>query len=338
MDNDKFIRDLNTNLEFFSPPPNLPHDSQFIENAILRELGPYFRHVDKLHEILYFKTHIWECAIFLSLKNRPEKLELFNEIFSIVNNAHSSNTYLFSHYLRSTWQSIREALKNFTDLYFLQRKKELTPTRLSVKISFQEIGLIIEESLSHFVKHISYLLHAHSHGEPLNLTGDITLGKATYILSSNAKLKQLTHPAPLHIPLNQLRNIAYHSNYTIQNDPSTSICTYGSNNKIHVQYADIIKTIIELIDLYNILKTANSFYTVDNENFVHDLMATSTVTTETIIATISEILTYNKLQIQEFEHTSNRWKITILDPYARQNDDIKNILRDTLQAISFLSG
>jgi len=197
--------------------------------------------------------------------------------------------------------------------------------------------MLIEECIFPFLKQLSFfhLTTLGSIPDYLELES-VSLGKTVNILSQNNTFYPATHPAPLKLPLNQVRNISFHCNYKIRENSEDIFCTYGKNrNKsIVINYSDLTLLFIELLTIYDILKSANSFYTIDYSNCIQDIMSNPTVSNDTCIATISEILTANGLKIKDIDHKENDWHILAIDPIARDQYEHRMIL---LQALRFIT-
>ncbi len=310
-----------------------------LSTEMFHDLSPYFSNAKELHSLIKCKTHLWEYFVYTSIRNNKEKKELFDDIFRIIHSAKTSNLYLFTKILRETWQNIREAIQNYQDLYQIERKKEEIANRISVKICFHEIGIIIEECISPFLKQLSlfYLITTKEFPFDQDIQ-NISLGKTVETLSRNTLFHPLTHPTPLSISLNQLRNIASHGTYKIQSDNQKIVCHYGQKRKqsITVNFKDLVLSFQELITIYSIIKSANSFYTTDYSNTIEDLIEQTTVTQHTCVATISEILLVNGLIIKELYRSEKQVDITAVDPFARSTDEHRALLMQTLRFLSFM--
>jgi len=114
--------DLKSDLSDLANPISPAYWEQ-LNSEMLHELSPYFSNIDELYTTISCKTHLWEYSIYKSIKNTKDKKDLFDSIFKIVHSAKKTNSYLFTKTLRETWIDIREALKNYFDLFYLERKK-----------------------------------------------------------------------------------------------------------------------------------------------------------------------------------------------------------------------
>ena len=152
-------------------------------------------------------------------------MSAFNSFFSIYKEAKINNYKRTFETLSEELSATTKAIQNYAEVGNLEQDKNVDRLDLFAKLCFRDIGEILEGSVKQFSKQI-YLLKCKS--EVIKRNEKISFGKIINILLSQG-LENCYKFKSYSIAINQLRNIAFDTDYLIDSKKELIICKYGSN-------------------------------------------------------------------------------------------------------------
>ncbi len=309
-----------------------PIDQHALALQMLNDLKPYIENSEHLQKAIEFGTHLWEFAVFLNVKKDASRLACFNELCTCFLTAKKQHPNDFIASYRHYYKAKNKAIKDYADLFHLERSKSQTPHDLSVKIAFQEIGQLIEGCIQPFARHFLYLINLAQTNMSIRSLADfdrMSLGDVVTALNGKSAFHNLYAPAPWNLSISQWRNIASHCSYSYRKDTQTILCTYGKTGKtksVELTYADILKLCKAVNDIGCFHKMTDAIFSLGIFDIISPLVSAHDITPDTIVGTIIEFLSSNSLTVVSLNYETSPWELNAIDRLNRSEQQLTHIL------------
>ena len=294
----------------------------FSEEQMFDDLSPFFTDHELLKKIVEQRTHIWEYAVFLSIKDDADLSSGFHEIFDIYKSC-SQNKERLRRIARHHFRSVRTALENAHDSFYLERRKDSFLDRVQVKSAFQELDILLEGSVLPLLRLIASL-----YGGKIKEYDSHSFGQVVSILESNTRLRSILAPSPWNVRLSQWRNISSHKSYALDTNGESIVCTYGKYRQqtVVIPCSEMEYFLIRLNAIFHVIKSAIMFVEADYIWAIRDLLRSVDVSIDTITDTFAQYLISHGINIIKFTTVDSSWAIEGIDTLFRDGNTVEDIL------------
>ncbi|MDD2337759.1 MAG: hypothetical protein PHD01_14450 [Geobacteraceae bacterium] len=314
-----------------------PVDQEALCSHMARDLAPYVPNVANLRTAIAMGSHLSEYATFLIIKSDGHDFAAFNGLCRLWLHARSTHPLEFAESFKSFYRPKRKAIRDYSDLFHLERPKKSVADDLSVKMAFTEVGQIIEGCIQPFARHF---LHLQLLKTPCTLTTSLSgiagmsLGDVIAGLGRTPALASLYSPPPWGLSLSQWRNIAQHCSYEYSQETEFVTCHYGKSPRLKMiefpypQIHDLCKCVNWV---YGIHKTAESILNLGVPELSSALEKQSDVTPSSFVSCITEVLHTNSLNVISINLDATPWELIALDPLDRNESQLQPLLNQVAQ-------
>lgn len=288
-----------------------------LKKVIWQELSPYFSNKNNFELCFSLDQIINEYNLFISNKDNPYFLSVFNSFFTIYKESKNNNYKMTFQTLSKELGAITKAIQNYAEVGNLEQDKNVERLDLFAKLCFRDIGDILEGSIKQFAK----LIFTLSCRDELKKEKDKTSFGTMINVLLKKDLENCYIFKPYNITINQLRNISYHKDYVTDNEKKLIICKYASNKLLKLTRDQLLDIAIMVNKLYLAHKVSYELFLMDNISEINSSNQEISITEDSILITIYEIAYSYGFKITESRLSSSIGYIKIVE-FKRYNSDI----------------
>ncbi len=284
-------------------------------SAIFNEFKKFVINKDNLKDSIERGFFIYDYNFYIKHFKENVFEEILTSMILTFRKALKRNESVTIDFINKWQQYISDGIKNASEISFTEvNKNKIERLDLFAKVSFRQIGDLIEGSLKQYIKFFygCCLISEDKINNLINNVKNEELGSCiNFLIKENEDFSILYKSTLQNIKLNQWRNIANHNNYSIDNS-KTIIARYGIKKIKEIQLTrKQLTTLSYTISVFYYLhKIAHTLICTDTSGF-RDLSNIS-VTSDTIIAQIIESAQLYGFQIKEFKEYDNLWICDLL--------------------------
>ncbi|UYF43442.1 hypothetical protein [Aliarcobacter cryaerophilus] len=323
------------NEEFDLSSSNL-HNYDMVKDDIFNELKIFFKNHDVLRDVISFDVIFNEYNTVKNVfTNCNFSIKLLHNLINYFNEAKNVSEDKIFKILGKNSIYITKGINNYSEIAILEQQKNIERLDLFSKICFKESADLIEGSIQPF---IDLLYETHCLINFKNINPKTSFGsKINELIESNKSfVPLLTLPIEKNIGINitQLRNIAYHNSYIINDDKI--ICCYSNNKTFSLEKNDLLSIILFIHKIYMILKISHTFFTMDNIYSVRQHFNKNIkITEDTINITVSEFSHLHGFKIEKIKK-GNIYEVKLLEIKRYENFN-NNLNQLVLKIATFLN-
>lgn len=224
-------------------------------------LSQFFDNKHLLGEI-DLETLIPEEHNLIRLKRDKNNFELFQNILAIYKESKSKNSVYCFKICASMELSVSEAIKKYWSTSNLEiNKDDLSIDDFSYE-TLRQIGALIEACLQPLLLETFNILSVCESNEFTQIN-KVGLGKLIIELIQNEKFAEHLNFTSYNIPLNQIRNICQHLNFTIS-EGIVSVSYSNGKNKVSFTRVELQSLFNQIVSLFNAFRLARVIFNIDN--------------------------------------------------------------------------
>lgn len=243
-------------------------------------------------------------------------MNIMNFYYSIKNNKKTFKSFA------SEMENISKGINNYCELSILEHNKNIDRLDLFTKICFKELGDLIEGSIKPFIELIYKLISFEkSYKEILKTSYGTKLDTINQNCFFTNFFKIRIHDQEIN--LTQFRNIAYHNDYSIDNEKV--ICFYGHEKRKEITFEkeDLLNLSIHMHSIYIFLKLSYTFFSMDNIfKITKETKKIPKITDDSIFISACEIAQQHGYNVRSINQKSDCYEIEITELKRFNNFEI----------------
>jgi hypothetical protein len=295
-----------------------------LKKVVWKELSAYFSHKENFEIIWKYNQIITGYNMFVLNKEIPFFIQAFRTFHSIFERAknenHSKTFQILSQELRAT----SRAIQNYAELFHLEQDKNISRLDLFAKSCFRDIGEILEGSVKQFSK-VLLMIGFQDEVEKIKDMQKASFGSIVSLLLRKG-LEDIYTIGTYDITINQLRNIAFHADYSIDHKNNLTICSFGSNKTLKLTRNELLDILLKVNQFYAAHKLSYEFFMMDNLQEINPEKQKIDITEDSILVSIYEIAYAYGFKVVYAELSSSIAEIKIQE-FKRYDSNIKHNTR-----------
>ncbi len=236
-------------------------DSDEIKKQIITILNPFFENENLLNDFALDSLPP-EADNCMLLKQNPNSFALFKNVLEIYRDAKKTNPEACYEACAAMEFEVSEGLKIYWSTVHAEASKDDLGLSDFAFESFRQIGTIIEACIQPILKELRFILKV-SRNKEFDFTKGVEFGGIVDELKSSDKLSRHLTFTKDDILLNQVRNIAQHLNFQIQQN-MINVSYKNGEKKASLSRGELDNLLEDILSTFNAVRLARVIFNVDN--------------------------------------------------------------------------